>query len=335
MYGDIEVIAENYDAMEAYMSYLSQYGLEGPNTAYGDWLNYEITDKRYIAVCYYAYDALLMEKFSALLGKGEREEYYRDLRKKIIARYFEKYVSDGEIKEKTQTGYLLPIAFDMIDGELLDRTVELLAEKIKGNNYTLSTGFVGTGILNQTLSKVGLDKLAYSLLLNTADPSWLYSVRQGATTVWERWNSYTKATGFGNVGMNSFNHYAYGAVAEWMYATMAGIRPDPDYPGFEERFILAPVPDTRSDEELPEGQKRITSVSAAYRGIISRWEYENGRFVWSFTIPYGTARVEFPLLYGQNNIELNGVLFDEKELHGSIENKKMIFELSAGRYTVK
>ena len=335
MYGDIEVIAENYDAMEAYMSYLSQYGLEGPNTAYGDWLNYEITDKRYIAVCYYAYDALLMEKFSAQLGKGEREEYYRDLRKKIIARYFEKYVSDGEIKEKTQTGYLLPIAFDMIDGELLDRTVELLAEKIKGNNYTLSTGFVGTGILNQTLSKVGLDKLAYSLLLNTADPSWLYSVRQGATTVWERWNSYTKATGFGHVGMNSFNHYAYGAVAEWMYATMAGIRPDPDYPGFEERFILAPVPDTRSDEELPEGQKRITSVSAAYRGIISRWEYENGRFVWSFTIPYGTARVEFPLLYGQNNIELNGVLFDKKELHGSIENKKMIFELSAGRYTVK
>ena len=223
----------------------------------------------------------------------------------------------------------------MIDGELLDRTVELLAEKIKGNNYTLSTGFVGTGILNQTLSKVGLDKLAYSLLLNTADPSWLYSVRQGATTVWERWNSYTKATGFGHVGMNSFNHYAYGAVAEWMYATMAGIRPDPDYPGFEERFILAPVPDTRSDEELPEGQKRITSVSAAYRGIISRWEYENGRFVWSFTIPYGTARVEFPLLYGQNNIELNGVLFDKKELHGSIENKKMIFELSAGRYTVK
>ena len=335
MYGDTEVIAKNYDAMEDYMNYLSQYGLEGPNTAYGDWLNYEVTDKRYIAVCYYAYDALIMEKFSALLGRSEREEYYRELRGRIIAHYFEKYVSDGEITEKTQTGYLLPLAFDMIEGEFREKTVALLAEKIKNNGYTLSTGFVGTGILNQTLSKVGLDGLAYSLLLNTADPSWLYSVRQGATTVWERWNSYTKADGFGNVGMNSFNHYAYGAVAEWMYATMAGIRPDPDATGFRDRFILAPAPDTRSDEELPEGQKRITYVSAAYRGILSRWEYENGRFVWSFTIPSGFARIEFPLLYGQKNVELNGVLFDEKELHGKIEGGKLIFELPAGRYTAK
>jgi len=335
MYGDTEVIAENYDAMEDYMHYLEQFGFEGPNTAYGDWLNYDVTDKRYISVCYYAYDASLMAKFSALLGKEEKKAYYEELNKKIIAYYFEKYVKDGEITEKTQTGYLLPLAFDMIDGELYEKTVKLLEKKIVDNDYTLSTGFVGTGILNQTLAKVGLDKLAYSLLLQTKDPSWLYSVRQGASTVWERWNSYTKEKGFGNVGMNSFNHYAYGAVAEWLYASVAGIRPDPEAPGFDGKFILAPNPDTRDENEIPEGQKKITMASATYRGISSRWEYENGRFVWRFVIPDGSAKIEFPLLYGQKTVEINSVSFNAKELKGEIKGKKLAFELPAGSYIIK
>ncbi len=335
MYGDVGVIEENYAAMESYMDYLSQYGLEGPHTAYGDWLNYEVTDKRYIAVCYYAYDAFIMAEASELAGRSDRAKYYRELRERIVAYYKEKYVQDGEITEKTQTGYLLPLAFDMVEGELYTKTVRLLKEKIADNGYTLSTGFVGTGILNQTLSKVGLDKTAYSLLLNTRDPSWLYSVRQGATTVWERWNSYTKDKGFGNVGMNSFNHYAYGAVAEWMYAYMAGIRPDPESPGFNGRVILAPRPDTRTDGELPSGQSRITSVSARYGEITSEWAYENGRFVWHFTVPDGTAKVEFPRLYAQKEVEINGARFNIDELGGTVEDTKLVFELSAGRYTLK
>ncbi len=336
MYGKEEVVAENYDAMEDYMRYLEQFGLEGPNTAYGDWLNYDVTDKRYVAVCYYAYDASLMEKFSHILGKSDRAEYYHELFCRIVAHYKEKYVSDGEIQIKTQTGYLLPLAFDMLDGELREKSVELLKQKIIDNNYTLSTGFVGTGILNQTLSKLGLDDLAYSLLLQTADPSWLYSVRQGATTVWERWNSYTKETGFGNVGMNSFNHYAYGVVAEWMYSSMAGILPDEAQPGFDEHFVLSPRPDTRAESEMPKGQSRITMASASYRGISSRWEYENGRFVWSFIVPQGsTARVEFPLLYGQKTVELNGIEFTAKELGGHIEGGKLVFELKNGSYIAK
>ncbi|MBE6632988.1 MAG: hypothetical protein E7620_01450 [Ruminococcaceae bacterium] len=335
MFGDPETVAENYDAMEAYMEYLSQFGLEGPNTAYGDWLAFEPTDKRYISVCYYAYDAALMVKFSELLGRDDRKEYYRELRQRIVAHYHERYVENGEITEKTQTAYLLALAFDLVEGELFEKTVKLLKQKIVDNDYTLSTGFVGTGILNQTLSKLGLDGLAYSLLLQTKDPSWLYSVRQGATTVWERWNSYTKATGFGKVTMNSFNHYAYGAVAEWLYATVAGIRPDPEEPGFAGRFVLAPTPDTRKESEIPAGQKRMTMASATYRGIHSRWEYENERFVCRFVIPCGVARVEFPLLYGQKTVEINNVVFNAKELGGEIRNGRMVFELTAGSYTVK
>ena len=221
----------------------------------------------------------------------------------------------------------------MHEGELYEKTVKLLEKKIVDNNYTLSTGFVGTGILNQTLAKVGLNDLAYSLLLQTNDPSWLYSVRQGATTVWERWNSYTHETGFGNVSMNSFNHYAYGAVAEWMYANMAGIRPDPDAPGFNGSCILAPMPDTR--DVIPETQKRITMASASYKGITSRWEYENGEFVWSCTIPGGKAKIEFPLLNGRKDVEINGVKFTAKELLGAISGKKMTFTLPAGEYIIK
>ena len=335
MYGNVEVIEENYDAMEYYMQYLSQFGLEGPKPKYGDWLNYDVTPKEYLSVCYYAYNASLMVKFSKILGKTDKEAYYKDLLDRIIGYYFEKYVTDGEINVKTQTGYLLPLAFDMIEGEFYEKTVKQLEQKIIDNDYTLSTGFVGTGILNQTLSKVGLDNLAYSLLLQTKDPSWLYSVRQGATTIWERWNSYTKETGFGNVAMNSFNHYAYGAVAEWMYSSVAGIKPDPDAVGFDGRCVLAPTPDTRKDDEIPAGQKRITMAEATYKGIVSRWEYENGRFVWKCVIPDGSATVKFPLLYGQKTVEINDLVFTAKQLGGKIEGNRMVFELSAGTYTVK
>jgi len=267
-----------------------------------------------------------MQKFSVLLDKDDRAEYYKDLSQKILAHYFEKYVVDGEITEKSQTAYLLPLYFDMLEGEIKAKTIKNLETKITQNNYTLSTGFVGTGVLCQTLAKVGLNDLAYDLLLQDNDPSWLYSVKQGATTIWERWNSYTKATGFGDVKMNSFNHYAYGAVAEWMYSTMAGIRPNTDDGGFDDGFVLAPMPDSK---------KRITSAKASYRGIVSEWHYEDSQFVWHVVIPDGTARVEFPLASGQKTVTVNDIEFTQKQLGGEIKNSKMTFNLSAGEYVIK
>lgn len=339
MYRDLDTLREHYDSMEEYMRYLEGFGLEGPNTAYGDWLNYENTDKRYIAVCYYAGDAALMAEFSRILGKPEREDYYYGLRRRIGEHFAEKYIALEDLTERSQTAYLLALKFDLLPENMRDRAIAALERKIIDNNYTLSTGFVGTGILNQTLSAVGLDKLCYSLLLQTADPSWLYSVRQGATTVWERWNSYTLERGFGDVGMNSFNHYAYGAVAEWMFSRMAGISPDPERPGFE-NFILCPRPDMREEGEIPEGQERIRRVRARYDSghgrIESGWDYERGGFSYRFVIPEGTeARLELPVSEGCGRLLINGVIFTPAELGGGVCGGILTFALGAGSYLVR
>ena len=337
MYGDKSILEDNYDAMERHMkAAFERHGYEGSKPAFGDWLSYEETPKNYVSVCYFYYDAVIMAKISKLLGKPEKAEYYADFAEKIKAYYFEKYVENGEFNIKSQTGYILPFAFGMIDGELKDKAVRELKERIVNNDYTLATGFIGTALLNMTLSSVGLNDEAYSLLLQSRDPSWLYSVRQGATTIWERWNSYTRANGFGKVEMNSFNHYAYGAVAEWMFSAMVGIKPIEEYPGFE-KFVLAPTPDTR--EFIPEGQERITSVKAEFesvRGLIkSAWHYENGEFVYSVTIPENTeAIVEFPLLSGKTTVNVNGLEFAENG-DFKIQNGKMIFILTAGEYVIK
>jgi alpha-L-rhamnosidase len=137
------------------------------------------------------------------------------------------------------------------------------------------------------LTECGAADTAYTLLLQHKNPSWLYSVDQGATTVWERWNSYTKKDGFGPVGMNSFNHYAYGAVLAWMYRTMAGIAPDSSAPGFR-RIVMAPKPD-----------RRLGWVSAEYKSVAglvkSAWRCEGDEWIWTFTVPEGaTARVTVP-----------------------------------------
>ena len=335
MFKDKSILEENYEAIEEYMNTLAKEGHEGPRPNYGDWLAYEKTDKPYLSLAYYAYDISLMIKICDVLGKKDRVEHYKSLLSYIVDKFTERYVRDGELTEKTQTAYLLALAFDLVSGDVKKKTVKQLRDKIRANGYRLSTGFVGTGILNQTLSKVGLDSEAYSLLMQYEDPSWLYSLRQGATTVWERWNSYTIEKGFGDVTMNSFNHYAYGAVAEWMYDTMAGIRPDEKNGGFK-HFTLRPTPDDR--RKIPHGQERINYVKASYNsvnGVIeSSWTRQNGATVYNFTIPEGTdARVE--LVDSGKDIVINGVSFTLEELSAFKRSGRVVFKLGAGKYEIK
>ena len=335
MYRDYDTVAEHYDSMEQYMKYLEQFGLEGPNTAYGDWLNYDVTDKRYIAVAYYACDADLMVKFSEILGKADRAEYYRELHGRIVSHFREKYLDENGLTVRTQTACLLALKFDLLPEGVREDTVGLLEKLIVDNNYTLSTGFVGTGILNQTLAELGLDDLCYSLLLQTADPSWLYSVRQGATTIWERWNSYTLEKGFGNVNMNSFNHYAYGAVVEWMFSGMAGIAPVADRPGFES-LMLAPRPDMRTT--LPRGQRRINHVYARYDSICgtieSGWDRVGESIVYKFTVPAGTV-AQVSLVGMGDALSVNDVKMTREELVADVFEGKWSFKLGAGKYIIK
>lgn len=235
------------------------------------------------------------------------------------------------------TGYLLALKFDLLpDDDARNSTITLLRNAITNNMETLNTGFVGTGILNPTLSECGLTDKAYNLLLQRRCPSWLYSVDQGATTTWERWDSYRLDKGFGDYSMNSFNHYAYGAVGEWMYRFMAGIDTDEENPGFT-NIILRPTPDTR--EKLPDGQERITHASATYesvRGhISSAWE-SGEQFTYKAEIPANTtATLYMPIATPDDEI-FEGVLPVEEaegvEVIGR-DDTHAILRVASGKYS--
>lgn len=299
MYGDTDIIKECYESMYDYMSWLSTKGYEGPTQRYGDWLAYEPTDRRFVSIAYYAYDSLLFSKMNKAISETEGDLYHRrsveymELYNKIKMHFQSIYVDEnGKLTQDSQTAYLMALKFDLLPEECREKAIKVLDEKIKKNGYKLSTGFLGTGILTQTLSEVGLSNLAYSLLLQTEDPSWLYSVYQGATTVWERWNSYTLEKGFGDVGMNSFNHYAYGAVVEWMYKYMLGIVVDEDKPGFK-HIILKPQPDLRTAEELPSGQENVRWARGEFDSVAGKikvsWNIEESSFTYNVSIPKNTT----------------------------------------------
>lgn len=332
MFADKDIILENFEAMNKYMDYLKGFGLGGGEATYGDWLSYEPTDQKYISCCCFAINTLCMIDMSKAID-SDMEKEYQKLYDEIRGYFTETYIENNKLKITSQTGYLLALKSGLLPKHLVCVIADCLEDKIKENDYKLSTGFIGTGILNQTLSKFGKGNIAYSLLLQTKDPSWLYSVHQGATTVWERWNSYTIETGFGNSKMNSFNHYAYGAVLEWMYRYMAGIDTEFGLPGFK-HIILRPTPDTRTEEEIPSGQNKITFVDAKYESIngtiTSSWTLTNGTFVYKAKIP-ATATLYFPLINKKDAISINGIKQDDYTV---IDNMAII-ELKPGKYTIQ
>lgn len=350
MYGNKGILQDNYTSMEKYMEFLSHqqgdgYKYNGAGTNYGDWLSYEDTERRFISVCYYAYTAQLMAKVSEALSTSHGDAYdlkakaYRNLAQEIKKEFQTRYVdTDGDLKQKSQTAYLLALKLDLFPTEKAkNKGLAKLTHKIANNGNRLSTGFVGTAILNQTLSQFGETGTAYNLLLQRDNPSWLYSVDQGATTIWERWDSYTKEKGFNSVSMNSFNHYSYGAVSEWMYRTMAGIDLDETQPGFK-HIVLQPIPDNR--QELPVGQEQITWVDASfhscYGDIKSAWKKEkDGSITYKVAIPVNTTATLHLLLPTLDYVvEEGGKAAVKAEGVSSITfmNGKAILELQSGSY---
>lgn len=303
MYGDKQILQEHYASMKRYMDYLSEqagdgYLYNGPGITYGDWCAYTETDKRFISVCFYAHDADLMAHMAQALSTSDNDEYahdaeaYKTLFNNIKEEFAQRYLNNGVPTQTTMTALLLPLHFNLLPNEESRKAcIKLLRERIESNNYKLNTGFVGTAYLTEALSETGCDDLAYDLLLQRGNPSWLYSVDQGATTIWERWDSYTSAKGFGDAGMNSFNHYAYGAIGEWMYRYMAGMQPDAEQPGWK-HFFLRPHFDNR--KSMPRGQQQIKHVEASFKspyGIVSsKWKL-NSDSTWTYecTIPVGTT----------------------------------------------
>ena len=239
---------------------------------------------------YWVWDAQMMAAMAKATGRDavKYEKMAAEAKAYMVGRFFN--TPDGMVLpvfREMQTPALFALKLGFVTGAAKEATIKALRANFKANDDCLQTGFLGTSILMDTLTENGMADVAYTLLLNHNFPGWLYSVDQGATTIWERWNSYVKATGFGPVGMNSFNHYAYGAVLAWIYKSAAGIAADPAEPGFR-NIVMKPIPD-----------KRLGRIAASYKtryGVVkSAWRYEGDKWIWNFTVPEGaTASVTLP-----------------------------------------
>ncbi len=275
MYGDMETMKDCYGTMQRYFAYMTarSEGHIRPDVGYGDWLNPGVeTSRKLVATAYFAYDAQLLAEIAEALGKKEDALYYRAAYAAIRKAFLSAFeAEDGRLLGDTQCAYVLALRFGLYTDKV--QTAAHLARAVKEKENHISTGFVGTAYLLPVLSEAGLSDLAYTLLLQETYPSWGYCISLGATTIWERWNSYTDTDGFGDVGMNSFNHYSFGAVAEWMYAYMGGIRPLA--PGFT-RFAVEPHMD-----------KRVSCVSVRYKSI-------SGEIAVSYDTEKGTCTVTVP-----------------------------------------
>ena len=245
-YGDLRLVERHWDAMERYLAYLQRHNPDLLWTSrrgndYGDWLAIGAeTPRDLLATAYWAYDAKLMAEMARALGRGDRAEHYERLRGAIAAAFNRAYVGDDAfIEGDTQTAYLLALHMDLLPAELRERAAERLVENIERHDFHLTTGFVGVGLLCPVLSEMGYSEVAHRLLRNETFPSWGYSIRHGATTIWERWDGWTETDGFQTPEMNSFNHYSLGSVGQWLYEYVGGIRALT--PGYE-RVLIAPEP---------------------------------------------------------------------------------------------
>jgi alpha-L-rhamnosidase len=321
-FGDIDIINENWESMNKFIDHVAETKYEhhaiieeNGDYQWADWLSYEPLETQshraqtekdangkryplpeaieywnYLGACYWIMDAGMLADMAKASGRdAAKYESMVAEAKEYIGQNF--LGADGlfktEILNTMQTPALFALKLGLVDGEGKAAMIERLKANFAEHDGCLQTGFLGTSILMQTLTENGMADVAYELLFQRKNPSWLYSVDNGATTIWERWNSYTLENGMGPKGMNSFNHYAYGCVCEWIWETVAGIAADPLQPGFK-HIIMKPIPD-----------KRLGHVDAVYKSaageIKSSWKYEGDTCVWNFTIPEGaTASVTLP-----------------------------------------
>jgi alpha-L-rhamnosidase len=279
MYGDKRVIERQYPSVVKFIDYLQKNSNDyiRPAQGYGDWLNdHAETPKDLIATAYFAHSVELAKQMAELLGKNDDAAKYRDLGNKIVDAFTKKFVnSDGGVEGKTQTGHLLAINFGDADRKLQGPK---LLEDVASRNYHLSTGFIGVGMLLPTLTEIGATDVAYRLLLQDTYPSWLFPVKNGATTIWERWDGWTPDHGFQTPTMNSFNHYSLGSCGQWMFETAAGIAPAS--PGFK-AIEIRPIPGG--------GLKTVSaSYESPYGTIRTKWVVDGNQFKLWVTIPPNT-----------------------------------------------
>lgn len=294
-YGDLEVLRSQYPSMKAWVDYqlahCNNYLLNTLRQPYGDWLFWSVdndtsgksavTSKNLIAQSFMAASVETVANTAALLGLADDARFYAGELAKVKDAYLKEYVTpNGLVSSDTQTAYVLALYFNLLPQELCQQAADRLAENVKQYNYHITTGFLGTPRICQVLTEYGYTDVAYRLLLQDTCPSWIYPVKMGATTIWERWNSIQPDGSIMNGGMNSFNHYSYGAIGDWLYRYAVGIRETE--PGYKS-FVVDPHPGG--------GFKFMeASTMTPYGKISVKWEAD-GDVIRSLnvSIPVGTT----------------------------------------------
>ncbi|MEH7418035.1 family 78 glycoside hydrolase catalytic domain [Neobacillus drentensis] len=341
-YGDKELLRQQFDSMKDWVDYIKKVDDESGAKRlwqvgfhFGDWLALDGkdpqsplggTDSYYIASAYYCYSAQLVAKAAKVLGNNDMAEQYGELANEIKEAMRKEYFTpNGRSAIYTQTAMIVALYMDLVPESFRPRLVADLKAKLREDKMHLNTGFVGTPYFCNVLSENRANDYAYTLLLNDDFPSWLYAVKLGATTIWERWNSVLPDGSISGTGMNSLNHYAYGSIAEWMYRHMCGINPLDEAPGFR-RFKLCPKPYGK----LTYAKAKFSSPSG---NIESGWELnEDGSLTFTFIVPFNTtAEVVLPDA-DLENIKVNDVLLVTKGLKAKQENQDVTCEITAGTY---
>ncbi len=295
-YGDEQVLDNQFNSMKNWVDYL--HFLSGDNYLvqdsfhYGDWLFFihptdwnakpGFTDVDLIATAFFAHSAGIVARAATILGKEAEAKKYGALRQKVVAAFRNEYITpSGRLASNSQTAYCLALAFALLEESQEKKAVRYLVDNIKKRDYHLSTGFLGTPHLCHVLARHGYLDVAYRLLFQKEYPSWLYPISRGATTIWERWDGIKPDSSLQTPMMNSFNHYAYGAIGDWLYTTVAGIRHDETAPGYK-HIHLRPQP----GGPLSRASAQYESM---YGTIACRWEIRDGKILLEVTIPPNTT----------------------------------------------
>lgn len=339
-YGDKRILQNQYNSMKAWVDYMqkqSKSDLWNTGFHFGDWLFYSveddtdgssaITDKYFIAQCFYAYSTQLLINAATVLNKPSDVTSYTALLKRIKDAFYKEYVTpNGRLVSGTQTAYTLALNFDMLPEPMREQAAQRLVENIRAYGNHLTTGFLGTPYLCHVLTRFGHNNVAYRLLLQDTYPSWLYPVKMGATTIWERWDGIRPDKTFEAASMNSFNHYSYGAIGDWMYRVMAGMDTYADGPGYKHIKIM-PHPGG--------GFTHATaSLETYYGNLSSGWEVKDGKTYYTIEVPANTsADIFLPAAQaGDITLDDKALELDKDITVGSAEDGYIKLQAGSGVY---
>ncbi|GIX50672.1 MAG: rhamnosidase [Limisphaera sp.] len=335
MYGDTRVLERHYPALQRYMEYLERTStnhIRGTG-AYGDWLRLAGPQhSEVIGTAYYFYTARVMAEIATVLGRSGDAARYAQLARDIGTTFVQQFIrEDGRIVdgrgETGQTFYALAFGLGLVPESMKEKVAQAFVKTVEEQNWHLATGFLGTPFVLFALEKAGHPELAWRMVLNKTYPSWLQQVIWGATTMWERWDGWTPDRGFQDPGMNSFNHYWLGCVAEWLYSRAAGI--DMDAPGFKTIRIRPAIPRTG------EGLDRVSAHYDSIRGRIeSRWRLDGKRLELEVLVPPNTTALVYVPARDPGLVRESGQPVDQApgvEVHGR-EADELVLRIGSGRY---